>query len=345
MKPRANFPTRMRFAVAAIIATLLLAGGRCDNGGGPSDPNAGLYHTYAEIDNDLHALAAAHPQIAQVSSLGKSVEGRELWAIKISDNVAQDEPEAETVFLGGHHAREWIAVDVPFLIASRLVNQYGTDTTITRLVNQSEIWIVPMVNPDGHQYSVTTDRLWRKNRRSTGDGTFGVDLNRNYGYEWGGPGSSGDTFSEIYRGPLAFSEPETRAVRDFLQRRQTKALISYHNFSQLVLYPWGHTNNPAPDEPLLQNLAVAIADRIRVVHAVTYTPQQSSDLYLASGDTTDWLYGEYRVPNFTIELRPRSSFPGFELPESEITPTFEENLPAALFLVGWAIQQGSPPTI
>jgi murein tripeptide amidase MpaA len=110
---------------------LLLTGGRCNNGGGPSDPNAGLYHTYAEINDELHKWAAAHPQIAQVSSIGKSVEGRELWAIKISDNVAQDEPEAEVVFLGGHHAREWIAVDVPFLIAERLVNQYGQDTTIT----------------------------------------------------------------------------------------------------------------------------------------------------------------------------------------------------------------------
>lgn len=345
MKSRRKLQARLCFALAAAITTPLLLGGSCDNGGAPSDPNAGLYHTYAEINDELHQLATAHPQIAQVSSLGKSVEGRELWAIKISDNVAQDEPEAETIFLGCHHAREWIAVDVPFLLASQLINQYGTDTTITRLVNQSEIWIVPMVNPDGHQYSVTNDRLWRKNRRNNGDGTFGVDLNRNYGYQWGGPGSSGDTYSEIYRGPSAFSEPETRAVRDFLQQRQTKALISYHSFSQLVLYPWGYTNSPAPDEPLLHNLAVAIADRIRTVHAVSYTPQQSSDLYLASGDTSDWLYGEYRVPNFTIELRPRSSFPGFELPESEITPTFEENLPAALYLVDWAIQQGTPPTI
>jgi murein tripeptide amidase MpaA len=274
-----------------------------------------------------------------VSSLGKSVEGRDLWAIKISDNVTQDEPEAEAVFLGGHHAREWIAVDVPFLLAKQLLEQYGSDTTITRLVNQSEIWVVPMVNPDGHQYSVTTERLWRKNRRNNGDGTYGVDLNRNYGYQWGGPGSSGDTFSEIYRGPSPFSEPEAQAVRDFLQQRETRALISYHNFSQLVLYPWGYTYDPAPDMQLMQNLAIAMADRIRVVHGFTYTPEQSSDLYLASGDTTDWLYGVRSVPSFTTELRPRSVSPGFELPESEITPTFQENLPAALFLIDWAIQQ------
>ena len=198
-----------------------------------------------------------------------------------------------------------------------------------------------MVNPDGHQYSVTSQRLWRKNRRNNGDGTFGVDLNRNYGHQWGGPGSSGDTFSDIYRGRSAFSEPETQAVRDFLQAHAPKALISYHNFSQLILYPWGYTHNPAPDEGLLNNLAVALADRIRTVHGQNYTPEQASDLYLASGDTTDWLYSLLAVPAFTIELRPVNSFPGFELPESQIQPTFEENLSAALYLMDWAIHRNT----
>jgi len=330
------FIINRRYLVIAAMtfSALLLMAGSCDNDP-PKTPDAGLYHTYAELDTELHQLAAAHSQIAQVRSIGKSLEGRELWAIKISDNVAQDEPESTVVFVGGHHAREWISVDVPFLLAKHLLNQYGTDTLV---VNQTEIWIVPMVNPDGHQYSVTNQRLWRKNRRNNGDGTFGVDLNRNYSYQWGGPGSSGDTFSDTYRGAAPFSEPETQAVRDFLQQHRPSGLISYHNFSQLILYPWGHTNNPAPDESLLNNLAVAMADRIRVVHNVSYTSQQSSDLYLASGDTTDWLYGVFGVPCFTIELRPRSTFPGFELPDNEIAPTFEENLPAALYLIDWSLQ-------
>jgi len=332
---------RLVVLLGMIFSALLLMAGRCDNGG-PSLPDTGQYHTYAELDNELHQLAKAHTSIARVSSIGKSIEGRELWVIKISDNVTQDEPESTVVFVGGHHAREWIAVDTPFLLAKHLVNQYGADTTITRLVDHAEIWIVPMVNPDGHQYSVTNQRLWRKNRRNNGDGTFGVDLNRNYGHQWGGPGSSGDTFSDIYRGTTPFSEPETQAVRDLLQQHRPGALISYHNFSQLILYPWGHTNNPAPDEALLNNLAVALADRIRVVHNVSYTPQQSADLYLASGDTTDWLYDLFGVPCFTIELRPRSSSPGFELPDSQIAPTFEENLPAALYLIDWSLQSHAP---
>jgi len=329
---------RIIAGIGIMFSAFLLMAGRCDNNGGPSQPDAGLYHTYAELDNELHQLADANTQIARVISIGKSLEGRELWAIKISDNVSQDEPESTAVFVGGHHAREWISVDVPFLLAKHLLNQYGTDTMATRLVNQTEIWIVPMVNPDGHQYSVTTQRLWRKNRRNNGDGTFGVDLNRNYSYQWGGPGSSGNPFSETYRGTAPFSEPETQAVRDFLQQHRPSSLISYHNFSQLILYPWGYTNSPASDVLLLSNLAVAMADRIRVVHNVSYTPEQSSDLYLASGDTTDWLYGVLGVPCFTIELRPSSAFPGFELPESEIAPTFEENLPAALYLIDRSLQ-------
>lgn len=327
---------------ATVFAFFLLFNGSCDDGGNNNPPpNAGQYHTYVEVDSSLHALAASHTNIAQISSLGKSVENRDLWAIKISDNVAAQEHEARVVFLGGHHAREWIAVDVPYLLAEYLLSEYGANPQVTALVDNAEIWIVPMVNPDGHHYSVTSQRLWRKNRRNNRDGTFGVDLNRNYGHEWGGPGSSGDTFSEIYRGPSAFSEPETQAVRDFLQAQPPVALISYHSFSQLILYPWGNTNNPAPQRGLLDSLAVAMANRIRDVHGENYTPEQASDLYLASGDTGDWVLATFGVPGFTIELRPRSSVPGFELPESQIQPTFQENLPAALFLMEWAVTRGN----
>jgi len=309
----------------------------CDGGGGTPAPDAGLYHTYSEINSEIHALASAYPTIAQISSIGQSIEGRDLWAIKISDNVAQDEDEPVVVFMGAHHAREWISVETPFLTAKYLLDKYAGNAQIKNYVDSAEIWIVPMVNPDGHQYSVDSDRLWRKNRRNNGDGSYGVDLNRNYEKEWGGPGSSGDTFSETYRGPAPFSEPESQACRDFIKSVEPKALITYHSYSQLVLFPWGYTNSPAPDKALLSSLAVTLADKIKAVHGKTYTPQQSSALYLASGDTTDWLYWLLGVPAFTIELRPNSAYPGFKLPESEIQPTFEENLPAALYLIEWAI--------
>lgn len=311
----------------------------------PGSPDAGLYHTYAEIEKELQDLEKDFSSIAKVFDLGESHEKRKIWAIKISDNVAQEEEEPEILFMGCHHAREWISIDVPFLLAKYLLENYSISSSFRDYVDNGEIWIIPMVNPDGHQYSVTNNRLWRKNRRDNGDGTFGVDLNRNYSYQWGGPGSSGDTFSEIYRGPEPFSEPETQVIRDFVNQHNFVAMISYHNFSQLVLYPWGHTNAPAPDEVLLSMLAKTMADSILNVHGKTYVPQQSSDLYLASGDATDWLYGESRVPSYTIELRPQSSIPGFQLPESEIQPTFEENLPAALFIIHWSQTVSLVPTL
>jgi len=303
----------------------------------PTTPDAGLYHTYAEINNELQQLESTFPQLAKVVVLGKSVENRSIRAIKISDNVASDENEPQILFVGGHHAREWISVDVPFLLAKYLLENYAGNTRIKNLVDRSEIWILPLLNPDGHVYSVDKNRLWRKNRRNNGDGSYGVDLNRNYSYHWGGPGSSGDTFSETYRGTQAFSEPETQILRDFMNNRSFRAMISFHNYSQLVLFPWGYTNSPAPDASLLGQLAGSMADSIFRVHGKRYTAQQSSALYVASGDATDWLYGTTGVPAFTIELRPRSSSPGFLLPENEIQPTFEENLPASLYLIEWSL--------
>ena len=250
---------------------LVITNSICDNG--PTDPTAGLYHTYAEVETELRQLADDYPAISNMTTIGKSLEQRELWAIKISDNVSQDEEEPVVVFLGAHHAREWISVDVPFLIAKHLTENYSSDPSIARLVNNSEIWIVPMVNPDGHQYSVMTDRLWRKNRRNNGDGSFGVDLNRNYSYQWGGTGSSGDTFSETYRGPAPFSEPESQAVRDFLDQQSPKALISYHNYSQLQLLP----QHPALNLLLDIDHDIYYAKQCTLLHLLQYHNYLNSD--------------------------------------------------------------------
>jgi carboxypeptidase T len=200
--------------------------------------------------------------------------------------------------------------------------------------------VVPMVNPDGHEFCRTTNRLWRKNRRRNHDGSVGVDPNRNYGYMWGTldiPTSSHVPSDETYVGPRAFSEPETRAIRDLVAAQKFVGLITYHSFSQLVLYPWGYTSEEVSDPVDRANfseLAHLIGECIGKVHGKIYTPQPSSRLYPTAGDTTDWTYGEYGICSFTIELRPRTvEEGGFILPASEIRPTFEENLPAAFFLI------------
>jgi carboxypeptidase T len=291
------------------------------------------YHSAETLEQDLRQLAESQPEIAELREIGRSLEDRPIWALRIGERRPS---EHKLLFMGCHHAREWVSVEVPYLLAEHLVNN-ADQPPVRQWLQRGEIWVAPMVNPDGHEFSRTQDRLWRKNRRTNFDGSIGVDPNRNYGYMWGTLNIS--TSSHVpsdptYVGPRAFSEPETRAVRNLVASELFRGVITYHSFSQLILYPWGYTSQPIPDASDLSTmtkLAKRMQQLIRGVHGITYTPQQSSQLYLTAGDTTDWTYGEYGIPSFTIELRPDSvQNGGFILPPEQIEPTFEENLPAAM---------------
>jgi carboxypeptidase T len=301
----------------------------------------GAYHSYAELEAELRDLERSFPQLARLFVIGISLENRNIYALKISDNVSRDEEEAEVLFLGCHHAREWISVEVPLLLARFLLERYAADPVARRSVDNGEIWIVPLVNPDGLEYSMKFFRYWRKNRRLNPDGSFGVDLNRNYGYSWGydDQGSSPEPTSEVYRGPSAFSEPETRAVRDLFIQRHFQALISYHSYSQVILYPWGFTTTPTDKDALFESLASSMANQMQAVNGRIYGYGRSGDsFYLTNGDTTDWAFGITGIPAFTIELPPVDQLGGgFYNPEQDIGPIFRENLPAALELIEWAI--------
>jgi carboxypeptidase T len=290
------------------------------------------YHSVETLENELHQLADSQPEIAELREVGRSLEDRPIWALRIGERRGS---EHKLLFMGCHHAREWVSVEVAYLLAEHLVNN-ASQALVRDWLQRGEIWVAPMVNPDGHEYSRTQDRLWRKNRRRNADGSIGVDPNRNYGYMWGTLDvntSSHVPRDETYVGPCAFSEPETRAVRNLVARELFRGVITYHSFSQLILYPWGYTDKPSPDAFAglkMAELAKQMQQLIHNVHGSTYTPQQSSQLYPTAGDTTDWTYGEYGIPSFTIELRPDSvERGGFILPPEEIQPTFEENLPAA----------------
>ncbi|MCC7295787.1 MAG: zinc carboxypeptidase [Acidobacteria bacterium] len=306
----------------------------------------GAYHTYRELADDLAALQIQYPDLARVVTIGTSLENRPILALKVSDNPGLDEDEPAVLFLGCHHAREWISVEVPFLFGRRLLEQYASDPAVRRLVDEAEIWIVPMVNPDGHDYSVRVYRYWRKNRRAGEGGLFGVDLNRKYGKAWGcdDEGSSPDPASDVYRGPASFSEPETRAVRDLILSRRFGALISFHSYSQLLLYPWGYTTLPALQESLLKSLGTRLTDLMRAVNGRDYVcAQAGAALYLTNGDTTDWAYAATGMPAYTIELPPLDILGGgFFNREEDIDPIFQENLPAMLALVDWAIAHPDP---
>ncbi|WP_203844937.1 M14 family zinc carboxypeptidase, partial [Dactylosporangium siamense] len=286
------------------------------------------YHNYAEMTAELNQAVADHPAILSRTSLGNSYEGRSIPVIKISDNVGVDENEPEVIYTAHQHAREHLTVEMALYLIRQLTDGYGTDARITNIVNSREIWIVPDMNPDGGEYDIATGayRSWRKNRQpNSGSSNVGTDLNRNWSYNFGCcGGSSGTTSSETYRGPSAFSAPETQRVRDFvLSRRvggvqQIKTHIDFHTYGKLVLWPFGYTTaNTAPgldadQEATFRTLGIQMAG------TNGYTPEQASDLYITDGSIDDWMWGDQRIWSYTFEMYPGNSGGGGFYPPDEV---------------------------
>ncbi|MDG2292284.1 MAG: M14 family metallocarboxypeptidase, partial [Phycisphaerales bacterium] len=296
------------------------------------------YHTYEEIHARLDDLLTNYPEHVHPADAGTSLEGRPIRGVRIGIGEAGNKPAL--LFNGCQHAREWVATMVPTFIADELAAGYGSDARITGLLQLVDVYVIPIVNPDGYYYTYAPggDRYWRKNRRNNGTSCSGVDLNRNWGVDWGGPEStSGDTCSDVYYGAGAFSEPETAAIRDFvLARPDIVGHIDFHCYSQLILQPWGYTSVEPPDQQELDDLGEEMTQAILGVHG-EYYPHGGGDtlLYLASGVAPDWTYGATGAFGYTIELRPTGS-PGFELPPDQIRPTAEENFEAILAMMEWA---------
>ncbi len=296
------------------------------------------FHNLTELNTELTELAEKYSNIATLTSIGKSVEKRDLFTMKISGPNSKAGEKSGIIFMGTHHAREHLSTEVPLFLIKHLLENYGKDANVTKLINNREIWIMPLVNPDGADYDIKDGsyKWWRKNRQSQGSSAaYGVDLNRNYGYQWGGEGAGTSPSSETYRGPKAFSEPETQAVKAFIESHPNiTTLLTYHTFSELILYPWGFTYDAIKDERAMkvhEKMAQAMAKM------TGYTPQQSSDLYITSGDTTDWSFGEFGIISFTFELYPSSIWEGGFYPGAEhIQNVVKNNIPAALYLIEYA---------
>lgn len=296
------------------------------------------FHNYKELTDELNQLANNNPDLVEMKSLGKTHENRDIWVLRITKDVKVTTNRPAVIFMGGHHAREHISIEMPLMLAKHLVSKaVAQDQKITDLLANREIHIIPMVNPDGAEYDIASGsyQMWRKNRRKNGDGTVGVDLNRNYGYQWGTGGSSSSGSSDVYMGKTPFSEPETQAIRDYVNSfKNITILLSFHTFSELILYPWGHSYD---------SIAVQQDKLVHETMARTmakwngYTPQQSSDLYIASGDTTDWSYGENKIISFTFELDPKNMWSGGFYPgQAKIPVVFNKNLEPCLYLIDLA---------
>ncbi|MFD0685316.1 M14 family metallopeptidase [Actinomadura fibrosa] len=309
----------------------------------PTAQAATSYHTYAEMQAELNSVVAAYPQIAQKFVAGKSYQGRDIVGLKISDNVATDENEPEVLYIANIHARERLTAEQALDYIGQLTQGYGSNSRITDLVNSREIYVMPMVNPDGQVYDMTSDtqagRNWRKNRQPNSTST-GTDLNRNFGYRWGCcGGSSGTGSSETYRGTAAESAPETKVIANFVRSRvvggkqQLKIFLDIHSEAELVLWPFGYTYS--------DTVAGAMSSDEEATHRTIgrelagtngFTPEQSSDLYITDGTTDDWTWGNQRIFSFTFELGGGSFYP----PPSAIDTQVARSREALLRLTAYA---------
>ncbi len=287
------------------------------------------YHSYAEVGKELKSLEKKYPKLAKRVSLGKSVEGREIWALRLREKPGQD----KVVITGLHHAREWMTVEIPLGMAKEFCER-------PEGLNGKEVWLVPLVNPDGYEYSRETDNMWRKNRQPLESGEVGVDLNRNY---WDGkeatrhiyrpkgdrPNTTKDDFeegnddpkAENYRGPKGGSEPETQALMKL--KLDSVGSLDFHSYGQMILHPPGHTFKRQKGEAAMARIGEAMNQAAGGELKVS----RGTGLYPTSGSPDDLLF-HYGIPSFTFEVNGC-----FQPHPSLIEPTVEKmNKAAVAFL-------------
>ncbi len=298
------------------------------------------YMSYTEAVTELQSLNSTYPSLTTLSSLGLSLEGREIWALKISDNASVDEDEPEVLICGNHHAREVISVIIPVHVAQEILAGYGSDPDYTEWVNEREIWIVPVVNPDGLTYVETTDIFWRKNRR----GSYGVDLNRNYETNWGhdNNGSSPSTSSATYRGASPASEPETQVMQAFFNSRNFVVSLSYHSYGNLLLWGPGYKPGVPEDQDIFEGFGDVISSQN------SYFPGNAANgaIYITNGDTDDFAYagaGHSKVLGMTPEVGTSSDY--FNPPAGRIPTLTAEGAVCAWEAIRYAARPGqlAPP--
>ncbi|XP_072767295.1 carboxypeptidase B [Anoplolepis gracilipes] len=311
------------------------------------------YHRYGDIVRYLEYLAFKYPKMVELVTIGHSYEGQPIKMAKVSIGLNKNGERKPAIWIdAGMHGREWIGSAVATYILSQLVER---NSTYTKLLDNSDWMILPVVNPDGYEYSHIGDRFWRKTRsnhvESQEDSRYtpsnllqfvthytrwfwtkceGVDPNRNFAYHWGEEkegGASSDPCYETYSGPFAFSEPETKAMADYIlaNKQHIRMYLTLHSYSQMWLLPWGHTRSKPSDYSDMINVAKKAINAIAKVHGTHYQLGPVTDLmYPISGASDDWAKGVAGIKySYTVELRDRGTY-GFLLPATQIVPTARE---------------------
>ena len=313
--------------------------------------------------------AKQYPGLTKLVSLGKTVQGQDILAVKVTKNARQvrDGSRPATLYSSTQHAREWITTEMNTRLLRYMLEQYASNAAVHRVVDRTEMWFVPVANPDGYDYTFTEgNRLWRKNLRdNNGDGEItgydGVDLNRNFPYRWGydNEGSSPAPSSLTYRGPAPGSEPETKALDRLMRRIGFAFQINYHSAAELLLYGVGwQVATPTPDDLLYETLAGDDANSA----VPGYDPDIAAELYTTNGETTEHAHNRYGTLAFTPEMAtcetasasdpddayaPEDCESVFIFPDSEelVQAEFEKNIPFALAVARSAPDPDNPVSV
>lgn len=331
----------------------------------------GVFRPYSGpggLREEMQAQAAAYPRIAKLEVIGRTVQGQDIVAVKVTKNArsVQDGKRPATVYVGAQHAREWITPEMVRRLLDHILSNYGTDRAITQLVDSTELWFVPVANPDGYDYTFVGDRLWRKNLRdNNNDGVIepgdGVDLNRNLATRWGydNEGSSPDPASETYRGASPNSEPETKALDRLFARIRPEFFVNYHSAAELLLHGIGwQVATPSPDDLIYE--AMVGDDANPAVPG--YDPDIAAELYTTNGDIDSHMQEKYGTLGFTPEMttcetasaispddewEPENCESGFNFPDDEelIQAEFAKNVPFALAVAKSALDPDDPVSV
>lgn len=293
-----------------------------------------VYHTYPEVLQEVRELIKKYPDLIRMEKIGQtSQEKRDIFAVKISDNVKQEEDEPAILFTGAIHSDEIAGVEICMALINHLLDNYTDNTKVRHWVNRNEIWFIPVINVDGH-FIVTNniDPRWRKNARDNNQNGVlyepgdGIDLNRNFDFNWA-HGGSGDSLNSRYRGEFPFSEGACRAVRDLALAQKFLLSITYHSQGEVIFYPWDWRGRKAPEDKMLTQIANGLAGSIQTLKGdTTYQAFYGAGTV---GQTYPWFYGVLGTLDFIVE----TGYAWHIFPKDKLEKIVKSNLPGAFYLL------------
>lgn len=314
----------------------------------------GGFLTIDQALSHLDNMAAQYPDLISPKYTldNQTHNNRPVYWVRLSDNPTVNEDEPEILYTGMIHAREAIGMQLLIFYMYHLLENYATDPDVQYIVDNFELYFVPIVNMDGYAYNIQLNPagggMWRKNRSQNSDGSYGVDINRNFAYMWGynNSGSSPVPSDDTYRGPSAASEPETQNLQNFCEQNEFVIALNYHSYSDLLLYPWGWSSTPCAHDAIFN----AHAKIMTKENGYTYGPGNTT-IYATNGGSDDWMYGEQTTKDLIYSYTPEvgDGSAGFWPPVSQIIPLCQENMwqniMAAKLAGPWATVRDLSPSI